>query len=50
MSKDLPPENELDRWLGEPIKVGILSTDIFLLNKKGLCLDLYVHIVLLDYL
>ncbi|XP_065886445.1 protein arginine N-methyltransferase 5-like isoform X2 [Dysidea avara] len=35
VSKDLPPENELDRWLGEPIKVGILSTDIFLLNKKG---------------
>jgi len=35
MSKELPPDNELDRWLGEPIKVGVISTDIFILNKKG---------------
>jgi len=42
VTKDLPPENELDRWLGEPIKVGILSTDIFLLNKKGMHTD-HIH-------
>ena len=35
VSKELPPDNELDRWLGEPVKVAVLSTNVFILNRKG---------------
>ncbi|KAM9789655.1 protein arginine N-methyltransferase 5 [Neosynchiropus ocellatus] len=32
---DLPSDNVIDKWLGEPIKAAILPTSIFLTNKKG---------------
>ncbi|XP_071958231.1 protein arginine N-methyltransferase 5-like [Antedon mediterranea] len=35
VSVDLPPSSVLERWYGEPIKCAILSTNIFLTNKKG---------------
>lgn len=35
MSADLPDQEVLDRWLGEPIKAIILPTSIFLTNRKG---------------
>lgn len=35
MSADLPSQEELNRWLGEPIKAIILPTSIFLTNRKG---------------
>lgn len=35
LSIDLPDQQELDRWLGEPIKAVIVSTSIFLTNKAG---------------
>jgi protein arginine N-methyltransferase 5 len=31
----LPPESELVRWLGEPIKTLLIPTSLFLTNKKG---------------
>jgi len=35
LTTDLPDEQELDRWLGEPIKAVIAPTAIFLTNKAG---------------
>lgn len=35
LSIDLPDQQELDRWLGEPIKAVIAPTSIFLTNKTG---------------
>lgn len=35
LSVDLPDEQELNRWLGEPIKAAIVHTSIFLTNKAG---------------
>lgn len=35
LSIDLPDQQELDRWLGEPIKAVIVPTSIFLTNKSG---------------
>lgn len=35
LSADLPSEEVLERWLGEPIKAIILPTSIFHNNKKG---------------
>lgn len=35
LSVDLPDQQELDRWLGEPIKAVIVPTCIFLTNKAG---------------
>jgi len=35
LSVDLPDEQELNRWLGEPIKAVIAPTSIFLTNKMG---------------
>lgn len=35
LTTDLPDEQELDRWLGEPIKAVIAPTSIFLTNKAG---------------
>ncbi|KAG2462160.1 ANM5 methyltransferase, partial [Polypterus senegalus] len=32
---DLPSDTVIDKWLGEPIKAAVLSTNIFLTNKKG---------------
>uniref|UniRef100_A0A3Q2PPR1 Protein arginine N-methyltransferase 5 n=1 Tax=Fundulus heteroclitus TaxID=8078 RepID=A0A3Q2PPR1_FUNHE len=32
---DMPSDAVIDKWLGEPIKAAILSTSIFLTNKKG---------------
>lgn len=32
---DVPSDNVIDKWLGEPIKAAILPTSIFLTNKKG---------------
>ena len=35
ISTELPSEEELERWCGEPVKAAILSTSLFLTNKKG---------------
>ncbi|KAL0277779.1 UNVERIFIED_CONTAM: hypothetical protein PYX00_004944 [Menopon gallinae] len=35
VSADLPSQQELDRWCGEPVKCLLLSTSIFLTNRKG---------------
>lgn len=35
LTADLPSEEVLQRWLAEPIKCVILSTSLFLTNKKG---------------
>uniref|UniRef100_A0A1B6CEQ6 Protein arginine N-methyltransferase n=1 Tax=Clastoptera arizonana TaxID=38151 RepID=A0A1B6CEQ6_9HEMI len=35
VTSDLPSEDEILRWLGEPIKCIVLSTDIFITNRKG---------------
>ncbi|XP_022790017.1 protein arginine N-methyltransferase 5-like [Stylophora pistillata] len=35
ISAELPSEEELERWCGEPIKAAILPTSLFLTNKKG---------------
>ena len=35
LDKDPPDELRLERWLGEPVKALILSTNLFLTNKRG---------------
>ena len=35
LDKDQPDEHVLSRWLGEPVKCLILSTQLFLTNKNG---------------
>ena len=35
ISAELPSEEELERWYGEPVKAAILPTSLFLTNKKG---------------
>ncbi|XP_064640295.1 protein arginine N-methyltransferase 5-like [Lineus longissimus] len=35
LSADLISEEHIDRWFGEPLKVVILPTNLFLTNKKG---------------
>eukprot|EP00039_Didymoeca_costata_P013932 m.218638 g.218638 ORF g.218638 m.218638 type:complete len:663 (+) comp15904_c0_seq3:65-2053(+) len=35
ITSDLPSASTLARWIGEPIRAVILSTDIFLTNAKG---------------
>lgn len=35
VSNDLPEEEEISRWLGEPIKCLILPTTLFMSNRKG---------------
>ncbi|XP_052284761.1 protein arginine N-methyltransferase 5-like isoform X2 [Dreissena polymorpha] len=35
LSEDLPPYPVLQRWLAEPIKAVVVSTGLFLTNKKG---------------
>ncbi|XP_033223876.1 protein arginine N-methyltransferase 5 [Belonocnema kinseyi] len=35
VSHDLPEEDEISRWLGEPVKCLILPTTLFISNKKG---------------
>ena len=32
---DLPSNDVIERWLGEPIKTVILPTKVFLTNRKG---------------
>ncbi|XP_063951475.1 protein arginine N-methyltransferase 5-like [Lytechinus pictus] len=32
---DLPSQEIIDRWMGEPVKCAIFSTSLFLTNKKG---------------
>lgn len=36
LSADLPSQEVLNRWLGEPIKAVIIPTSLFMSNKKGL--------------
>jgi len=31
----LPPKEEIVRWHGEPVKALVLSTSVFLVNKRG---------------
>nr|XP_012138569.1 PREDICTED: protein arginine N-methyltransferase 5 isoform X2 [Megachile rotundata] len=35
VSHDLPEQEEIDRWLGEPVKCLIFPTTSFITNKKG---------------
>lgn len=35
LTADLPSEQEIERWTGEPVKALIVPTSIFLTNKKG---------------
>ncbi|XP_052816495.1 protein arginine N-methyltransferase 5-like isoform X2 [Mya arenaria] len=35
LTEDLPPYSSLQRWLAEPVKAVIISTSLFLTNKKG---------------
>ncbi|KAH0947236.1 hypothetical protein HN011_006109 [Eciton burchellii] len=35
VSHDLPESEEIDRWLGEPVRCLILPTTLFVTNKKG---------------
>lgn len=35
VGSELPSNEELDRWLGEPVVGIIIQTDVFLRNKKG---------------
>ncbi|XP_015174436.1 PREDICTED: protein arginine N-methyltransferase 5 [Polistes dominula] len=35
ISHDLPEPEEIDRWLGEPVRCLILPTTLFITNKKG---------------
>ncbi|XP_068212824.1 protein arginine N-methyltransferase 5 isoform X2 [Palaemon carinicauda] len=35
ISPNLPDQNVIDRWMGEPIKCAVLPTSIWLTNKKG---------------
>lgn len=34
LSADLPSEDEIERWLGEPIKCLMIPTHVFCTNKK----------------
>lgn len=35
VSHDLPEQEEIDKWLGEPVKYLIFPTTLFITNKKG---------------
>lgn len=35
ITADVPPEEEVARWMGEPIKCIIMPTTLFMTNKKG---------------
>nr|XP_033340412.1 protein arginine N-methyltransferase 5 [Megalopta genalis]XP_033340413.1 protein arginine N-methyltransferase 5 [Megalopta genalis] len=35
ISHDLPEPEEIDRWLGEPVKCLFIPTSLFITNKKG---------------
>ena len=35
ISADLPSDDVLDRWFGEPVRGAVVPTSIFLTNKKG---------------
>ncbi|RLN51899.1 hypothetical protein BBJ29_009646 [Phytophthora kernoviae] len=35
VTADLPSPEEIQRWLGEPVKAAIIPTNIFLTNRKG---------------
>lgn len=35
LSADLPDEEKVERWLGEPVRCAVLPTTIWLTNKKG---------------
>lgn len=35
LTSDLPSDEEILRWLGEPVRSLVISTSIFITNKKG---------------
>ncbi|RMX64522.1 hypothetical protein DD238_004212 [Peronospora effusa] len=35
ITADLPSAEEIQRWLGEPVKAAIIATNVFLTNRKG---------------
>ncbi|XP_012285156.1 protein arginine N-methyltransferase 5 [Orussus abietinus] len=35
VSHDLPEQEEIDRWLGEPVRCLVLPTSLFISNRKG---------------
>lgn len=35
LTANLPPPQVIDRWLGEPVRALVVSTSLFLTNKKG---------------
>ena len=39
----LPSYSHLVRWLGEPVKAVSIATDVFIKNKKGICIYTCVY-------
>ena len=35
LSETMPPDGEIERWLGEPVKALALPASIFIRNRKG---------------
>ena len=35
VSADLPSDEEIERWLSEPVRALVLSTDLFITNRSG---------------
>ena len=35
LTADLPSEQEIERWTGEPVRAVVVPTSIFITNKKG---------------
>jgi protein arginine N-methyltransferase 5 len=33
--ENLPPKEQIQRWLGEPVKALVLPTSVFQTNKRG---------------
>lgn len=40
ISADLPSQDILNRWLGEPVRAIVVPTSLFHNNKKGLAFDI----------
>ncbi len=35
ITQDLPSDAAIDRWIAEPVKAALLSTSVFVMNRKG---------------
>lgn len=43
LTSDIPSEDELNRWLGEPVEYIIISADLFVMNKQNYPVLLKTH-------